>query len=108
MREEFIEYLKSVGITEPLYKKIETVYEFYREICPDEITDIFVTDYITEDGSREYEHLCFFSEKFFMDAKQFITKDDLSINPIKKRLYHLHIEKKTMISKSQQKNRDFF
>ena len=93
MKEEFVEYLKSIGVTEPLYERIKTVLEFYRKICPDEITSIFITDYIKDDGSREYEYLCFFSEKFFMDAKQFITKDDFSITPIKERLYHLTVLK---------------
>lgn len=93
MRKEFIGYLKSVGITETLYKKIETVYEFYRKICPDEITDIFITDYIKEDGSREYENLWFFSEKYCMEAKQFITKDDFDMTPIKKRVVYWTIRK---------------
>lgn len=93
MREEFTKYLESIGITKALCERIETIYKFYQERCPDEITGIFITDYMKEDGSREYENLWFFSEKFTMEAKQFITKDDFDLTPIKKRVYYWKIQK---------------
>ncbi len=56
MKEEFIEYLKSIGITAEEYlKRIETIMEVYSELCQGEIVDIFVDEYIKEDGTREYE-----------------------------------------------------
>lgn len=93
MKEEFTKYLDSIGITKTFRAKIETIHEFYREICPDEITDIFVTDYIKEDGAREYENLWFFSEGYCMEAKQFITKDDFDITPIQNRVCYWSIQK---------------
>ncbi len=57
MKDEFLEYLESIGMTKTLCKRVETIYAFYTEICPDEITDIFITDYIKEDGTREYQNL---------------------------------------------------
>lgn len=93
MREEFTKYLESIGITKALCERIETIYKFYQERCPDEITGIFITDYMKEDGSREYENLWFFSEKFVMEAKQFITKDDFDLTPIKKRVFYWRIQK---------------
>ncbi len=61
MKQEFVDYLKSIGIKAgSLLDQIESIYEFYLEMCPDEITDIFVTDYIDSEGKREYENLWFF------------------------------------------------
>ena len=106
MREEFIKYFDSIGITNALRKRIETIYEFYDEICPDEITGIFITDYMKEDGSREYENLWLFSEKYSMEAKQFITKDDFDITPIKKRIEYWNIQKHDYdFKKSTEKSR---
>ncbi|MDP2799553.1 MAG: hypothetical protein Q8O60_06710 [Deltaproteobacteria bacterium] len=93
MKEEFIKYLESIGITEPLRKRVEIIYEFYREINREEITDIFITDYLKEDGSREYENLWFFSEKYTMEAKGFITKDAFDIAPIQNRVIYWQIQK---------------
>lgn len=93
MEKEFITYLKSIGITEAIRKRIETIHEFYREICPDKITGIFVTNYMEEDGERMYENLWFFSENYCMEAKQFIAKDDFDITPIRSRIYYWTIRK---------------
>ena len=93
MREEFVKYTESIGITKALRERIEAIYQFYRKICPDEITSIFVTDYMKDDGSREYENLWFFSAKYYMEAKLFIAKDDFDITPIQKRINYLTIQK---------------
>jgi len=94
MRKEFIKYLVSIGIiTRALRERIETIYECCKKLCSNEITDIFITDYIKEDGSREYENLWFFSEKTCIEAKQFITKNDFDIIRIKKRVNIWNIQK---------------
>ncbi|MEA1992572.1 MAG: hypothetical protein U9N58_10345, partial [Thermodesulfobacteriota bacterium] len=65
MKKEFIDYLESIGIKGGvLLDRIESIYEFYSEMCPDDIVDIFVTDYIDSDGKREYENLWFFSDRY--------------------------------------------
>lgn len=93
MKEEFKKYLKDVDIIGAIRGRVERIYDFYREICPDEITGIFITDYIKEDGERVYEHLWFFSEKYCMEAKQFITTDDFDITPIKNRIIRWELKK---------------
>ena len=94
MKEEFKKYLKDVDIIGDIRERVERIYDFYREICPDEITGIFITDYIKEDGERVYENLWFFSEKYCMEAKQFITKEDFDITPIQNRICRWAIQKK--------------
>jgi len=96
MKEGFKEYLVSVGIGEPFTKKIEDVYQFYSQILKiidEEIGDIFITDYIQQDGSRQHENLWFFSKKYFMEAKLFMLKDDFDFMPISDGLIYLRIEK---------------
>ena len=62
MKEEFIDYLKLIGITTEEYlNRIETIMEVHSELCQEEIIDIFVDEYIKEDGTREYEDLSLFS-----------------------------------------------
>ena len=85
MKPEFISYLKTIGITtETLHNRIQAIYDFYQGVCPEEISDIFVTDYIKEDGNREYENLWFFSPRTMMEAKGFVTKDDFDLTQVDK------------------------
>jgi hypothetical protein len=95
MKKEFIGYLESIDIKEgALLDRIKSIYEFYKDMCPDEIKDIFVTDYIDSEGKREYENLWFFSDRYVMEAKGFAAgKDDVDITPIKDRVEHCAIQK---------------
>ena len=77
MKAEFLEYLKLIGITEEKYlKRIETIIEVHSTICQEEIIDIFVDEYIKEDGTREYDGITFFSNEYVFGATQFLTKDN--------------------------------
>lgn len=94
MEEKFNEYLKSIGITsKSLCDRIQTIYRIYSEvICPDQIEDIFVSEYFKEDGSREYESLWFFTSKYCMEAKQFTMKEDFDIEPITKKISYWKVQ----------------
>lgn len=94
MKEEFVEYLKSIGLTEPFLTRVETIYAFFDEICPDDIEDIFISDR-TRQEKRIYESVWFFSKKYTMEAKQFTQDvDDFDILPIKGRVAYCNIKKK--------------
>jgi len=44
--EKFGHYLKDIGLTSaPFTEKIESVYNICSQMCPEEIKDIFVTNY---------------------------------------------------------------
>jgi len=92
MKEQFTAYLKNVGMSDVLIKRVETIHRFY-EICPEELTGIFVSEVIKEDGNREYGSLWFFSKTYVMEAKSFISKDDFDITPLHKRVSYWSIEK---------------
>jgi len=93
MKKEFIIYLEAIGITEALRERIEKIYEFCVGVCPGDIVDIFVDEYIKEDGTREYQGITFFSDKYTISARQFLTKDDFILTPIKKKVLFSEIKK---------------
>lgn len=95
MKEEFTGYLKSIGITEALYKRILEIYEFYESVCPEEITGIFVTDYVRDDNSREYENFWCFSSNFGMEARKFAFEDNFDMCFIRKKVQRWEMKKKS-------------
>jgi hypothetical protein len=94
MKGKFIDYLKSLGMTEIFQSKVSSVYDFFEQVCPEPIADIFVNDYVKEDGSREYPDLFFFSKTYCMSADEFITKDDFDMVALRKKLIYWNIEKR--------------
>jgi hypothetical protein len=110
MKEQFITYLTAIDLTDVFIKRIDEIYQFYEAILRtklnDEIQDIFVTDYITKEETREYENVWFFSKKYFMEAKLFIKQDDFDICPISKDIGWLQIKKQNYdFVKSSEKSR---
>lgn len=93
MRSEFANYLKVIGMTDVLIKRVGEVYDFFQSICPEEITDVFVTDFLREEGNRDYESLWFFSKGYVMESKNFVTKDEFDMTPLLKNIYYWLIEK---------------
>jgi hypothetical protein len=82
MKNEFVDYLNAINMSETLQARVEAIYEIYEEIVPDEITGIFVTDYVTDEGLREFESLWFFSDRSALEAKSFVNKYDLDYTPL--------------------------
>ena len=89
---KFIPYLTDVGITSDAYlNRVRLLYELCSDICPEEIEDMFVEDYIKEDGTREYDDISFFSKTYVVGAYKFLTQIKFAISPIAKRLTYLNI-----------------
>ena len=80
-------------MTDTLIKRVEAIYSFYQGVSPEEITSIFVTDFIKEDGGREYENLWFFSKSNMMEAKGFISRDDFDMSPMLKQIIYWNVKK---------------
>ena len=107
MKEDFKNYLSSIGVTaKVLSERIETIYQFYQSIGLDEITGIFLTDYILSDGTRLFESLWFFSENFAMEAKQFLVEDNFDMSLLHKRVHYWNIKKQNYdFKKATEKSR---
>ncbi len=93
MNDEFLKYLASIGIVESLREIIERIFNYFLRSASVEITDIFVSDYLSEDGTREYKDLWLFSTKYWLEATDFIVKDHYAISPIKNRIVRWEIKK---------------
>ena len=93
MNPNFEQYLSTIGIPTAIKSRVEEVCEFYTEICSEELLDIFISDYIKDDRSREYTSIWFFSETFGMEAKQFVTEDDFDITPLKDKIVYCDVKK---------------
>ena len=95
MKDEFLQYFEAIGIRKPLQERINEIYEFYKRICPEEIEDVFVSEYVKEDGIREYQTIRFFSKNYTMLASDFVNSDTFNIAMAKKslRVSALRVEK---------------
>jgi len=93
MKAEFVSYLNSISATDQVMARVEIILNFYKEACPEDIMDIFICETIKSDGNREYQSLWLFSEKYAMEAKNFLIQDDFDIMPIKNLMTYCDVQK---------------
>lgn len=90
---KFIPYLEDIDIvTKTMIDRIEYIYTLCKEMTTEEIDDIFVEDYINKDGTREYEIVNFFSTSHIISANNFLTKVDIIVAPLFKRIINWSIQ----------------
>lgn len=93
MKKDFITYLESIGITSALTARVEEIYNIYSKVFGNELEEIFVSEYLNQDGSRVYENLWFFNGNFCFEAKFFLTTDDLDSDKICRGITNYTIKK---------------
>lgn len=93
MKTKWKKYLDSIGISLLLQKRAEEVLKFYQQIYTDKVEDIFITEYLDEDGNRHYENMWLFSTTHAMEAEKFLQKDDFDCVPVTKLISRWCIEK---------------
>jgi len=94
MKPEFSDYLeKTVGLTGLYLERAENAINFYQNPFPEDIKDIFVSEYIDKEGARQYENLWIFTSNMVGEAKRFITEEDFDATPIKNRIVYWRLKK---------------
>ncbi len=93
MKAEWIDYLEAIGIKDVFLDRCKKIFNFYQQIYPDQIKDIFVTEYLDKEGNRQYDSIWFFSETMVMEAKKFLEEDDFDSVPLNKQVKYWSVKK---------------
>jgi len=76
---KFQKYLKDIGVTKPIRDRVEHFYCLCRDMYFGKLFDIFIDDYLTEDKTRKYTGLSFFSQSFTFSVPHFLTEDKIHV-----------------------------
>src|SRR4051794_10673530 len=68
-------YLRDLGMRNALVERVTTFYHAYRALVTDPVTDIFVSEYVDDEGTRQYENLWLFWEKYVAEALSFVNQE---------------------------------
>jgi hypothetical protein len=79
MKKEFLTYLNAINTTQTVQNRVAMFYNLCQNICTEDLVDIFVDDYVNQDGSISYTGLSFFSKNFTLSIPNFLTSDIISI-----------------------------
>lgn len=90
MKEEFIRYLQSLGLTDVLLPRCDYVFRILSDTVGEEILDIFVSEYFEEDGKRYYEDFRVFTETTCLVASNFLHEDKFAIWNLESRYHNIN------------------
>ena len=80
MKNEFEEYLNLVGLTSTKIKeRIDELIKYASTLCKEPFKDIFISEYLTKNGEREYDALRLFSKSYRFTFNEFINENNFSM-----------------------------
>jgi len=96
MKPEIIDYCRNLGMADAFILRVSSTIDLHEACATEPFDDIFISDYVKEDGTRAFESLWLFSKNYVYEAKNFLTEDSLDCLPnricyweLKKRDYDL-------------------
>ena len=69
------DYVKRLGGSDELVKKIELLKSLATNLCPEKIEGFFISEYKQKNGRRILENAWFFSPKYVLESKKIIQKN---------------------------------
>lgn len=82
MEEKMTQYLKSIGITEVIEKRVNELLTQVENLTKEKAVDILVNEYVNEEGMKIYEHLRVWTDNYKMIIPNFLTESQFNISPI--------------------------
>lgn len=90
--EKFNDYLESLPLTKAVKGRISEVLSMNNEIFNFQIEDIFICELKNEEGARSYTSLWMFTKEVCIECKDFLTRNDFDIAPLKDEIHYCSIE----------------
>ena len=92
---EFVDYYEEIGFSKIQIDKIYEINRYATLLCPEQIIDVFVNDYLQQDKTKAFDSAWFFAKGYVLEAKRFLEKEvDLDITPINKKVMYIGIKAK--------------
>ena len=105
MKRIFETYLEKINLPDPFRERVHKIVAFYSDICLEKIDDIYVSDYVKDDGQKVYESLWIFSKSYIMEARDFIIKDDFDFSLADKGISYWRMKKENYELKMKRRDK---
>ncbi len=75
MKKEFESYLSDVGMGGVLIERVRDIDTLVSSVLPEEVTHIFVGEYLDSEGTRQFENLYFLTPGYLVELRNFVSGD---------------------------------
>lgn len=93
MKENIIDYLSNIGVSETVTKRVELIHEEMVSLFNvKDFEEILICD-VNNNGVREFTSLWFFSSSMAYECKNFMNADDYDVTPIGSSIVYFNMVK---------------
>jgi hypothetical protein len=87
------QYLEELGLTNTVRNRLLEVVEFYRELLTEEISRVFLSETVGEDGQRLYESLWVITDHLVCEAHNALMEDNFDVASMASGFKHWFVKK---------------
>lgn len=87
-----LEYIAEMGLGTKGLERVREIIDIYENVLDFKVNDIFVSEYLDQQGGRIYEGLWLFNENFIGEAKNFIAENDFDLISIKHSVLYFNVQ----------------
>jgi hypothetical protein len=92
MKRAFLDYLKSVDLTQKAFiARVETALARTEALTGEKVERIIIEDAIDQEGTRQYLHFVAFTSQFLATISEFATETELSLYPLDNNIHVLRV-----------------
>lgn len=91
MKPEFTNYLGEIGMGTVLIRRVSKLERAIAAILPEEITHIFVSDYIDQEEQRQFENLYFLTPGYLVETRNFVAQQSLEVDLIRQSIINIQL-----------------
>ena len=95
MNKKIMQYLATLDLPDPIRGRIDTVTKAFQFLCGEEADDLFLSSEMTADG-LQYLSLWGFQGPYWMEARNFVTEDDVDISTYVGSIKYLGLQYKNL------------
>lgn len=92
MNDETVDYLQKIGMGDALADRVRTIEKLVLAVLPDEVSLVFVSDYLDDEGNRQYENLYFTTPNYLVEVLGFVSQQTFEIDLIRNNIINLRYE----------------
>lgn len=92
MNEQHFAYLAEIGTTRVARDRAQTMWSIVHGLFGSELKEIFVNDYVTDEGVRTFSNIWFFTDEYFAECRDFIERTHFDRTDYLERIQWIDIE----------------
>lgn len=94
MKSQFTNYLSAIGMGRTFIRRVSELEKRIALILPEEITRVFVSEYIDQEDQRQFQSVFFLTPSYVAEASNFVAEESFEVDLIRQSIVNIEVNYK--------------